>query len=200
MDKQWGRQQPGVAKPKPVFPELRKTINYLFYRWETEARWKGSSDAASLMERSLLKERRGVSSRQGLKEWRGVWASQEFVATDHCCYSKANTYFKLVLKPHCETEFKIISEACHSVTPLFFRNQTQSHAAPPICSLWSLLACQYCKSQRFKDKDFYVGVIAFLKPASMSEERRWVLEHVCSSGKMRWISNLTASQEQLFWV
>lgn len=125
---------------------------------------------------------------------------QEFVAMNHCCYSKVNTYFKLLLKLHCETEFKIFCETCHSVTPLVFRNQTQSHAVPPVCSLWSFLACKYRRSQRFKDKDFYVGVIAFLKPASISEESRWALGHVRSSGKMRWISNLTASQEQLLWV
>lgn len=43
-----------------------------------------------------------------------------------------------------ETESKIFCEACHSITPLFFINQTQLHAAPPISSVCCLLARQYC--------------------------------------------------------
>lgn len=56
MDKQWAQEQAGVAKPGAVFPGLRETITSVFYRWETEAQWKGSSEAASLLERNLLEK------------------------------------------------------------------------------------------------------------------------------------------------
>lgn len=36
MDKPWGLEQAGVAKPETLFPGLGEVVASLFYRWETE--------------------------------------------------------------------------------------------------------------------------------------------------------------------
>lgn len=61
MDKQWGRWQAGVAKPEPVLLPCSTDGKLRLSE-------RGRLDTASLMERNLLKECRGVFSRQGLKE------------------------------------------------------------------------------------------------------------------------------------